>query len=164
MTLPDVLKTGLKVIFCGTAVGERSAKCGYYYAGPGNSFWLILNKLGLIQESFQPERFLELPKYGIGLTDLVKVRSANDQKLKTADFDVTGFQAKIQKFAPEVLAFNGKKAAKVFLSRSVIYGLQKEQIGDTFIFVLPSTSGTARGYWNENEWVQLAKFLATAAD
>lgn len=30
--LPDVLKPGLKVVFCGTAAGNRSATNGAYYA------------------------------------------------------------------------------------------------------------------------------------
>ena len=163
MVLADVLSLDLKIVFCGTAVGERSAKQGCYYVGPGNQFWPILRKLQLIPKNFQPEKFLELPKQGIGLTDLVKIRSANDRELGIDEFDIGGFRAKIEKFGPKVLAFNGKRAAEVFLKRPVTYGVQKEQIGDTLIFVLPSTSGAARGYWNENEWIQLATFLAEAA-
>jgi TDG/mug DNA glycosylase family protein len=37
--LPDVLKPGLKVVFCGTAVGNKSARASAYYAGRGNQFW-----------------------------------------------------------------------------------------------------------------------------
>ncbi len=153
--LPDVLTRGLKIVFCGTAVGDRSAKRHYYYAGPGNQFWPTLKKLGLIPENFQLEEFRTLSAYGVGLTDLVKTRSGQDASLKTEDFDIATFRTKIEKFAPKVLAFNGKKAAEMFLDRSVEYGLQKEKIGNTQIFVLPSTSGAARGYWDESQWAKL---------
>lgn len=38
MVLDDVICEKLKVVFCGTAVGNRSAKLGAYYAGRGNKF------------------------------------------------------------------------------------------------------------------------------
>ena len=34
--LPDVLAPGLRIVFCGTAVGVTSAQLGAYYARPGN--------------------------------------------------------------------------------------------------------------------------------
>src|SRR5438067_2015906 len=37
--LPDHLRPGLSIVFCGTAVGTASASRGHYYAGPGNDFW-----------------------------------------------------------------------------------------------------------------------------
>ena len=42
VVLPDVLERGLKVVFCGTALGPTSAQVGAYYAGPGNQFWDVL--------------------------------------------------------------------------------------------------------------------------
>ena len=157
MILPDVLGAGLRIVFCGTAVGEKSAKRRCYYAGPGNQFWPILKKFGLIPESFRPEEFRKLTTYGLGLTDLVKFRSGNDAKLRSDNFDVIGFKKKMVSFAPKVLAFNGKKAAEIFFSRSVEYGLQNAKIESHRIFGLPSTSGAACGYWNENQWAKLAK-------
>ncbi|HLD96511.1 MAG TPA: mismatch-specific DNA-glycosylase [Patescibacteria group bacterium] len=163
MILPDVLEVGLRIVFCGTAVGERSAKRGCYYAGPGNQFWPTLKKFGFVPEVFRPEDFRKLSTHGLGLTDLVKLRSVNDAELRTENFDVDGFRAKIVSFTPKALAFNGKKAAAVFLGRPVEYGLQEEGVGDTLIFVLPSTSGAARGFWDESYWMKLAEFNAEAA-
>jgi TDG/mug DNA glycosylase family protein len=48
MVLPDLLQLGLKVVFCGTAVGDQSARRGAYYAGPGNQFWNILAETGTL--------------------------------------------------------------------------------------------------------------------
>lgn len=44
--LDDVLAPNLRVVFCGTAVGVRSAARGHYYAGPGNDFWRLLHGSG----------------------------------------------------------------------------------------------------------------------
>ena len=38
MVLPDILANGLKVVFCGTAPGNVSAKAGAYYANNSNKF------------------------------------------------------------------------------------------------------------------------------
>jgi TDG/mug DNA glycosylase family protein len=160
MVLPDVLETSLKVVFCGSAGGDESARRGAYYAGPGNQFWSILAETGLIPFRLRPEQYPSLIQYRIGLTDLVKGRSGRDIILSAHDFDVGSFKAKIEKYAPIAVGFNEKKAAQLFLaSPPVEYGSQKEKIGPTALFVLPSTSGAARGFWNPNFWFQLAKFV-----
>lgn len=162
MVLPDLLETGLKVVFCGTAVGERSARRKAYYAGPGNQFWDILAKTGLTPYRLHPEQYPALVQYGIGLTDLVKKRFGGDAALSSRDFDVEGFMAKVKRSSPIAIGFNGKKAAEVFFGRKVNYGRQKERIGDTAIFVLPSTSGAARGFWDAKHWHELAEFVGGA--
>lgn len=159
MILPDVLKPGLKIVFCGTAVGNKSARRKAYYADPNNQFWPVLRRIGLTPRQLLPEEFPKLLDYGIGLTDLVKISSGSDNVFRSEDFDTPGFKEKINKFSPKVLAFNGKKAGAVFLGRQVKYGLQAETIGQTKIFVLPSTSGAARGFWDERRWQELASLV-----
>ena len=160
MILPDLLQSGLNVVFCGTAVGDRSAQRGAYYAGPGNRFWEILTETDLTPYRFTPEQYPSLLKFKIGLTDLVKGRSGQDVQLSTGDFDVSGFREKIDKYAPKAVGFNGKKAAQLyFASPSVEYGPQNDKIGPTALFVLPSTSGAARGFWDPKHWFQLAEFV-----
>ena len=152
---------GMKVVFCGTAVGDQSARRGAYYAGLGNQFWKILAETGLTPQPLLPEQFPSLTKFRIGLTDLVKGRSGRDTVLAANDFDVESFKEKIEIFAPKAVGFNGKKAAEVFFGRkSVEYGRQNERIGDTTLFVLPSTSGAARGYWDPLYWRELARFVS----
>jgi len=161
MVLNDVLSRGMKVVFCGTAVGDRSAQRGAYYAGPGNQFWHILAETGLTPYRLLPEQYPFLARFRIGLTDLVKGRAGRDTVLAAHDFDIESFKVKIENFAPKTVAFNGKKAAEVFFGRSgVKYGRQVERIGETTIFVLPSTSGAARGYWEPGYWRALARFVS----
>lgn len=162
--LPDVLAPGLKVVFCGTAVGNRSAAVRAYYAGKGNQFWAVLHRVGLTPRVLEPSEYDRLLEYGIGLTDLAKNVFGNDDELFSDSFDVAGLRRKIEMFAPRVVAFNGKRAAEKFLGRKGIeiqYGLQPERVGKTIVFVLPSTSGAARCYWDERYWFELAGYVLT---
>ena len=85
--LPDVLMSGLKIVFCGTAAGNESARQGAYYAHPGNKFWRTLHVIGLTPRKLRPAEFAEVLEYGIGLTDLAKYVSGNDDTLSPRDFD-----------------------------------------------------------------------------
>lgn len=141
--LPDVLRPGLGVVFCGSAAGRVSALRGAYYAGPGNLFWPTLAKVGLTPRPLKPEEFRTVLRYGIGLTDLCKRASGADGELPAEADDPAALRAKILRFRPRRLAFVGKRPARVFLGRAVGYGVQAERIGETAIHVLPSPSGAA---------------------
>lgn len=154
--LPDVLAPGLKVVFCGTAASPTSAAVGAYYAGPGNRFWPTLHRVGLTPILLAPQNFREVLRYGIGLTDVVKSASGTDDQLSMSDFAPDGLRRKIIQYTPQYLAFNGKRAAHALLD-SVDYGLQPLRLGQTRLFVLPSTSGAARRYWDEALWHDLAE-------
>ncbi|CAM5189969.1 G/U mismatch-specific uracil-DNA glycosylase OS=Bosea thiooxidans OX=53254 GN=SAMN05660750_01849 PE=4 SV=1 [Bosea thiooxidans] len=157
--LPDVLEPGLRVVFCGTQAGTASARRGAYYAGPGNKFWAVLHQIGLLPERFAPERFREMPRYGIGLTDVAKQSFGPDSALRSSHFDVSGFHARIAAHAPRFVAFNGKRSAQEALGRkgaTLAFGLQPELLAGAGVFVLPSTAGLASGHWSIEPWKQLA--------
>ena len=161
--LPDVLTTGLHVVFCGTQAGAASARRGAYYAGPGNKFWKTLFEIGLIPQPLGPADFPNLPRYGIGFTDVAKGTSGPDTALMRHHVDVTGFLAKIREHAPAIVAFNGKRAAQAALGeeggRRLAYGLQPSLLVGSRVFILPSTSGAASGYWSIEPWRELAALV-----
>jgi TDG/mug DNA glycosylase family protein len=154
--LPDVIGANLRVVFCGTAAGDVSARASAYYAGPGNAFWSTLHEIGLTPVLLSPTEYPRLLDYGIGLTDLCKLRSGSDRALRSGGFDVAQLVSTIERYRPRMLAFNGKKAAQVALRGAVSYGLQPGRVGETPTFVLPSTSGAARGFWDVDQWHRLA--------
>lgn len=160
--LPDVLAPGLRIVFCGSAAGAESARRGAYYAGRGNKFWPVLSRVGLTSRQFAPHEFQEVLSEGIGLTDIAKSAHGSDLALRGKDYDAAAVRRKIEHYAPRFLAFNGKNAACRFLGRSVTFGEQKERIGETRLFVLPSTSGAANGYWDESVWQAFADEARTA--
>ncbi len=162
--LPDVLQGNLAVVFCGTAAGKRSASEGAYYAHPGNLFWRALFEAGFTPRLLVPHEFSQLPTFGIGLTDLAKHHSGNDDELPRDAFDVPSLVARITRHAPHLLAFTSKNAARAALGHAVDYGLQQETIDTTRVFVLPSPSGQARGHWNLAPWLELALLYRAATD
>jgi TDG/mug DNA glycosylase family protein len=147
--LPDYLDHGLRVVFCGTAAGTRSAARGHYYAGPGNDFWRYLFEAGLTPRQFVPVDDAEVLSYGIGLTDLAKNVAADNDRGLASEYDVAGFARKIGHFAPVVVAFHGKEASE-HASRQlghgskVALGLQPWRLGASRIFVVPSASAANR--------------------
>jgi TDG/mug DNA glycosylase family protein len=155
--LPDVLVPGLRVVFCGTAPGTASAWAGAYYAGPGNRFWVTLHEVGLAPVLLHPRDFARLPEFGIGLTDISKTASGSDQEVGRRGFDPARLAAVVAAASPAHLAFNGKNAARGALGRPVDYGRQPERIGGATVWVLPSTSGAARGFWDIQPWQELAR-------
>jgi TDG/mug DNA glycosylase family protein len=158
--LPDILAPNLRVVFCGTQAGAASARRGAYYAGPGNRFWKTLHEIGLTPEWLAPEAFPTLPSYGIGLTDVAKRTSGPDTALRSAHFDGAGFRARMAESRPLIIAFNGKRAAQAILGPVSSYGLQPSRLAASKIFVLPSTSGAASGFWSIEPWRELAAHLA----
>lgn len=157
--VPDLLGPGLKVVFCGTALGRVSAERQAYYANPGNFFWRTLHKTGLTPELIKPQDYVHLLEYGIGLTDLSKGHFGNDNQLPPDALDGEALREKIGRYQPQILAFTSKTGASAFLGRptgGIPLGFQTEAIGDTRIYVLPSPSGQARIFWNQQVWQDLA--------
>lgn len=72
MILHDLLTNSLKIVFCGTAAGNKSAERKAYYAGACNLFYPTLASCGFTPRILTSKDFLILLGYGIGLTDLVK--------------------------------------------------------------------------------------------
>jgi len=158
------LALSLKVVFCGSAVGGVSTQRGAYYAHPGNQFWRVLHSVGLTPRQLRPDEYPALTQFGIGLTDIVKTISGRDNEIPAEELGSSrgrlALRAKIERFQPLALAFNGKRAAKVFLDTSYVsYGRQPESVGTSEVFVLPSTSGAARAFWDESYWAELASFV-----
>ena len=133
-----------------------AARVGAPYAGPGNRFWWVLHEIGLTPRKLRAEEFRDLPRFGIGLTDVAKFASGSDSSLAHADFDAASIVAKIERYAPQILAFVGKRAAREVLGGAVAYGRQDILIGVTDVWVVPSTSGAARGAWAIEPWRALA--------
>ncbi|HEX3983778.1 MAG TPA: mismatch-specific DNA-glycosylase [Acidisoma sp.] len=157
--VPDLLETGLDLVICGTAPGAISAARRAYYAGPGNRFWAILAETGLTPHRFQPEAYPQLLPLGIGLTDVCKTASGQDEDLPRHGFDRARLRDAMQFYRPRLLAFNSKRAASEFYglpTGRIAYGLQALVEGMPETWVLPSTSGLACRAWNAAPWFAMA--------
>jgi TDG/mug DNA glycosylase family protein len=165
--LPDVLAPGLRVVFSGTAPGLVSAARKAYYAHPQNRFWRALSDVGLTPRLIKPEEYLLLPRFGLGLTDIAKVVSGMDKDLPAGALgrDACGALAKkIEWFQPRILAFTSLNAGRKFLRHNAAFGEQRQRVGATLIWVLPSPSPAANWNWEKNKgwWVALAEAAGPA--
>lgn len=161
--LPDVLKTDLRVVFCGTAPGTRSAREGAYYAHPGNYFWRTLFETGLTPRLLAPPEFRQALDFGIGLTDVAKHHFGSDAELPRDAFDAGTLQRKLVRYRPRIVAFTSKNAARAGLgvvARQLAYGEQPMRVAHSRVFVLPSPSGQARGFWDVGPWLALAESVS----
>lgn len=154
------MQPDLRVVFCGTALGTRSAEVKAYYAGRGNRFWATMNEIDLTPRQLRPEEYRSLLDYGIGLTDVCKTRSGSDEAVGKDAFDIARLVCELQRYSPAWIAFNGKNAARAALGRDVVYGRQTESFAGLRTFVLPSTSGAARRYWDIRPWRELAEAVS----
>jgi double-stranded uracil-DNA glycosylase len=159
--LPDVLRPGLKVVFCGSAAGDVSAMRGAYYAGRGNKFWPTLHAIGLTPRRLRPEEFREVLAFDIGLTDVTKDQHGKDATIVRKPADAEALAKKIAHVRPGLIAFNSKAAAMAALAvKTIDYGPQGQFAGVP-AFVLPSTSGSANARWNIDWWRALARLVTT---
>ncbi|MCL5005507.1 MAG: mismatch-specific DNA-glycosylase [Acidobacteria bacterium] len=133
----------MKIVFVGFNPGERSAAVGHYYAGRGNQFWNFLYESGLTPVRLAPEEDSRVLEFGLGLTDVVKRWSKSSSELNAEDYrsGIPSLKAKLLRAAPRAVAFNGKTAFERFHGSRVELGLQPHCLGNSRIFVLPSTSG-----------------------
>ena len=155
--LPDILDYALDLVVCGSAAGTRSALAGRYYAGPGNKFWKTLAGTRLTPVLLEAAEFRRVLEFGIGLTDLAQGQAGADATIRFEMAQRENLRKRILKYRPKVLCFNGKRAAQEYLgTRTVNYGPMPEVIGETTLFVAPSTSGAANGAWDIRQWRRLA--------
>ena len=76
-TIPDVLAPDLRVVFVGINPGLYSAAVGHHFARPGNRFWRALHGSGFTDRLLDAAEDGELPRYGLGVTNLVRRATAS---------------------------------------------------------------------------------------
>ena len=162
--LPDLLKDDLKLVFVGTAAGQRSADVGHYYAHPGNRFWRAIHETGMVPRQYQPHEFRSMLDHGFGFTDMCKAGAGMDHAALRFPIDVPAFREKMLRYRPKAIAFTSKKAASLFYGRptkTVRLGQQPKELNFPIVFVLASPSGAASGHWSVQPWQQLADWISS---
>jgi double-stranded uracil-DNA glycosylase len=164
--LPDLLRDGLKLVFVGTAAGQRSADVGHYYAHPGNRFWRTIHETGITPRRYQPHEFPSLLDLSIGFTDMCKSGAGMDHTALKFPVDVPAFRDKMLRHRPKTIAFTSKKAASLFYGRATkTVALGRQPLDQDFphnfpdVFVLASPSGAASGHWSVQPWQELADWV-----
>lgn len=140
--LPDYLRSGLDLVFCGINPGTKSAATGHHYAGPGNHFWPLLYESGLITEPLTYEEDARVLESGIGLTNMVarSSPSLSDLTLEELREGAAVVRRKLLTYRPKLVCFNGKRIYEIFAGHTCSFGPQTQTLGRTAIYVMPSTS------------------------
>jgi TDG/mug DNA glycosylase family protein len=158
--LPDRLRPGLKLVFCGTAPGRQSALQGFYYANRQNRFWRTLHEVGLTPHLFAPQDYEALWEHGIGLTDIAKHVYGMDHQLPGDALGaeaVAALKARIARAGPRILAFTSLNGGRKVMGARAVAGEQAVLLGETRVFILPSPSPLADNHWDIGPWRALAK-------
>jgi TDG/mug DNA glycosylase family protein len=129
-------------VFCGINPGFRSAAAGAHFANPRNDFWRLLADAGLTPRLLSPDEQGEMPELGYGLTNAASRTTRGSSDLRRADF--AGAAERLEQIAvdlrPGVIAFVGKAAYEGAFRERPELGLRERRLGETRLFVLPSTS------------------------
>ncbi len=162
--VPDVLAPGLKAIFCGINPGRVSAAARAHFANPRNDFWRLLRDAGFTPRLMTPEEQFDLPRYGYGLTNAAYRTTPGSGDLRRGDFagSAERLEGIARELEPGVIAFVGKEAYRGAFNERRELGPQKRKLGETRLYVLPSTSpaNAAVPYAERLRWFRrLARLL-----
>ncbi|MBP2335217.1 TDG/mug DNA glycosylase family protein [Saccharothrix coeruleofusca] len=149
MSIPDIVKPGLAVLFCGINPGLMSEAKGQHFARPGNRFWPALHLSGFTPRLLKPSEQEELLDYGLGITNLVARPTAKADELTAEELREGGAVltelARAQR--PSVVAVVGITAYRTAFGRKdAKVGPQAERIAESRLWVLPNPSGLNAHY------------------
>jgi TDG/mug DNA glycosylase family protein len=156
VTLPDLLRPGLKIVFVGINPSLFSAQRGHYFARTTNRFWPCFSRsvlslaarqaLGV--EMLKPEHDRALQDHGFGFTDLVKRPTARADQLDPLEFaaGVSELTAKLAHDKPLIACFHGITGFR-YVHRALAAGAPAPQLGEqpwrlgpSRLFVIPNPS------------------------
>ncbi len=149
----DLLRPGLKLLFCGYNPSLRSGDTGYHYAHPGNRFWRVLHAAGITDRLYAPEEDARLLDLSIGFTNLCSrpTRRADELIREEILAGTEALRVKLERFRPRVVAYTGIGVYKWFRATSKAgWGAQEDSAvpGVTDV-VVPSPSGLNRMRFEE---------------
>lgn len=165
MNVPDLVRPGLRVLFCGINPGIRSGELGQHFARPGNRFWKVLLGAGFTDRLIAPGEQAVLLDYGIGITNLVTRPSRAASDLTPAELreGAVDLDHRVREWAPQWVAVLGVQAYRTAFRRSSArVGRQPGVIGSgSGLWLLPNPSGLQARYQLE-EMIELYTELRLA--
>ena len=156
--VPDVLAPGLTAVFCGINPGRFSAAANAHFANPRNDFWRLLHAAGFTPRLYDPSEQFELLRLGFGITNAAYRTTPGSGDLRRGDF--AGSAERLERIAlelePGAIGFVGKEAYRGAFGERAELGVQERRLGETALWVLPSTSpANAAVPWAERlRWFQ----------
>jgi TDG/mug DNA glycosylase family protein len=139
--LPDLVRPGLRVLFCGYNPSPYAADTGVPFGRPGNRFWPAALASGLLTVDRDPWHAGRA--HDVGFTDLVKRATVAASELSKDE--LRAGLARVTRIcewlAPEVICFLGIGAWRDLVDRKASVGWQPTMLGTTRVYVMPNPSG-----------------------
>ena len=164
--LPDLIVPGLSAVFCGLNPGLAAAAVGHHFEGRGNRFWRTLHLAGFTERELKPADDAQLLTYGYGLATVVCRPTASATELSRKEYAdaADGLIGRLNRFRPAYIAFLGKDAyAAMSHQKHVPWGLQRQPLGTTKVWLLPNPSGRNRSFSLGSLVVAYREFREAAA-
>jgi TDG/mug DNA glycosylase family protein len=164
--IPDLLRPGLTLVFCGYNPSLRSGATGHHYAHPGNRFWRVIHAAGITERLYRPEEDAELLARGIGFTNIVSrpTRRADELTRDEIRAGAAALREKLERHQPRAVVYTGVGVYQWLRGATkVAWGVQAESAVPGIIdVVVPSPSGLNRMTFDElvEQYRVLARFLS----
>jgi TDG/mug DNA glycosylase family protein len=159
----DVLAQDLAVVFVGINPGFHSAAKAAHFANPRNDFWRLLHAAGFTPRLVDPSEQDDVLAYGVGITNAALRTTKGSSDLRKTDFEGSAERLEriAHELAPRAIGFVGKEAFRGPFGGRPQHGLQDGRLGETLLFVLPSTSpANAAVPWDERlAWFRALRSL-----
>jgi TDG/mug DNA glycosylase family protein len=158
-----VLAPGLDVVFCGINPGFHSDARATHFANPRNDFWRLLHAAGFTPHLVEPAEQFDVLRHGIGITNAAHRTTRGSSDLRKGDF--AGSAERLERLAhelrPRAIGFVGKEAYRGPFGGRPAHGPQERRLGETLLYVLPSTSpANAAVPWEERlRWFRALREL-----
>jgi len=165
-TIPDVLTSGLRVVFAGINPGLYSAATGHHFARPGNRFWPALHRSGFTPRQFRPDEQDQLLALGLGITNVAPRATARAAELTPAELreGALALQDKMARLRPQWLAVLGVTVYRTaFGHPGATVGPQAAALGPARVWVLPNPSGL-NAHWTAPRLTEAFAELRETAD
>jgi TDG/mug DNA glycosylase family protein len=148
--LRDRLRLRPRILFVGINPSLRSAEVGHHFAGPGNPFWSLLARAGLVPTPFGFADDVRLPELGLAMTNIVPRATRSADEIMAGEYAAgrRSLALKIRRIRPDVVAFVGVTVYRRFFGPSVAGGSgpKPERIDGSRVFVVPNPSGRNAAY------------------
>jgi TDG/mug DNA glycosylase family protein len=107
-------------------------------------------------------------EWNIGLTNMVgrASKSLADLTLDELRAGAARLRTKLLRNQPRVVCFNGKRIYDVFAGRTTALGVQPERVGESLVYVMPSTSPRGASYQKADKlrfFLELRRLVRDAA-
>jgi TDG/mug DNA glycosylase family protein len=140
-SLPDTVGPDMRLLVCGLNPSLHSADLGVGFGRAGNRFWPAALAAGIVSVDRDPHHALR--HHGVGMTDLVKRATPRADEITNDEFrdGLARLERLCAWLRPAAVCMVGLSGWRAAVDRKAAAGWQDHTLGDSPVYVMPSTSG-----------------------